>query len=1120
MTLFRSDLGSSPALPPQHSIGLATTSYDFPTTSVQFTQNTTSHCASVNATIVNLVKTRLIPPQATDPQRCAKINQKFQWILAQISALNTTIIEGDEEVIPSCHATLTELQQKLQKLQNQLCNFPLKEKEIEQQNKLLSQAHLECERTKILMENLPNYRRQAQNFEDQLENVTAYENPLLAIEEVEKALRKMHELAELESPALSPFVQETQQIAALAIEGWVIDLVNTATTEFDQLAAWANSEPDNAAVSALLTAFKQALPKKALKEFAKQCKSLGLKETSGDLYEAAESIGNLDDQIRKAKSTSLIYGSLEWTELMAARPSPRPGRIERIFHTLNPEHWSKTTKRVVHCLLLGMQLTPTDLYHNITNHEARKALADTLQKDMIEAVPEQDRERILIEANQLHSSLEEHYISGGPESLMRHKPTSSSDQCSLIEPHFNQVVERFPTLSSEEVQQITNIYIMQSCVRSSLKPHPYAHLSFTEWCQLWIKPEKTADKEVRPIAPGRLLTAETEETPATSSAPKLGGILPAIFGMITSLFSFVRSDDPIPIQTHTSLVHKECEEMRQEIYAALNKIQTMQTIQHQIPDHPQFNSALIAARNQLLAQLGQMPSDDCSLIDLAHFKQQIGNICKEVKSLANHIGQFTDQTCLDFIDLLTKILHQKNLIPLEQMRSGEFTIPADAHPRYSLEKFDLTTESGASHAGRTLAQYASEFTSSSERKQSFNHFDVLDLLEKIYKEGISEDPIGVLKSLVQYLSKALEKEEIYDILEELALATSQQDNHGMDLMLLQLLLTLAPEDRALELAEAVAKKILDALHPISIDYRISKRIEENLLALYGILYSKGRAHEDALSAVKKSIYKLYWNNLSNAYLLLLDMIKNGLNAEIAIPIANEVLFYKNDNFLHCHYGLQIYEALFDRNEGFTAAETLASDLLNARNLSLGHLPSELADADPLFINILSESFNEPSREKISIAKNLFDMLFKRGHGFESANEAIRNASHSKFKNTQRAALGIAESQIRLHHISEDAIHALSHFIDHRDGEIRKDCTQIIRSLLRTEQHAIPFETILKILKDKTQEVLTRLKTRIDQLEPIKRESLIYMNLLFDLKTIRSETEKLKTQLEEASPPPN
>ena len=451
--------------------------------------------------------------QPISPVQITELNQRFAWQAARLNALfNTLYREGETE--HHDHAKLKEIQAELKKLEVEIRGLTPKgsaEHALHRLNELQSKvSEVQTIATQLYDQLRPVLLRFDDAWKDLNACINSPENKGLerlvlgyeaiyhmirAITDYKKTLKSLPE-GPLKEREITEF-ERNMKLVKISMDELSSSMKTSAQEEMNSLKkAWAKQQ--NLEIIRQFNAFANLLGNttKLLEHLEKkpQFNSLFLIDFSAlkvflrNLRNGARGV-----TIQRPPAAPLEYGTQEWYELSQKRKG-EDGFLKRTLQKLDSETWSDRTKDVVYRLLVASQLVTQGMqFWEQIDPKRLNARAETLQRQVKDAVPEKAAEAIDRETAHLGTLLSDQYRS--PELLGALSKKRSPAFKEALQTAKTQFGNTPPT--TEQVLKFINAYRTQEMVRVSPSGNPLKQLSLGEWWNL-LTAEETAESKTAP----------------------------------------------------------------------------------------------------------------------------------------------------------------------------------------------------------------------------------------------------------------------------------------------------------------------------------------------------------------------------------------------------------------------------------------------------------------------------------------------------------------------------------------------------------------------------------------------------------------------------------------------
>ena len=219
------------------------------------------------------------------------------------------------------------------------------------------------------------------------------------------------------------------------------------------------------------------------------------------------------------KFPKLLFGGAEWQERYQARPRKAVGLLDRTLRCFDSENWSSTTKDVVYRLLAAAQLfTHGTLFMNQLNLDTLQRQARGLQRQVIDAVPQEQSDEINKQTAHLGVFLSDKYAT--PHFVSHFGKGRTEAFKNALSQAKAQFGENDP--SATETLTFINAYRTQELIKASPIANPTQSLSTREWWRVF-----SASEDVSGIC------AWNETTPYCDSPPAESGIMAKLANYIS-----------------------------------------------------------------------------------------------------------------------------------------------------------------------------------------------------------------------------------------------------------------------------------------------------------------------------------------------------------------------------------------------------------------------------------------------------------------------------------------------------------------------------------------------------------------------------------------------------------
>lgn len=537
-----------------------------------------------------------------------QINERFKWNTAQIGSLFKAIAKSGGVVTEQDAASIEKIRTELQDVENQL----------EGQDAAIQQIHRatkELDRLDVLRQSLPHFLEIERLLDEEILDVTSHEqSPLCGFVSARKCLEHYETLSRdisYDHP-LAPFLEQIKKGMIECMEEWGEDLVDRAKDELERFKALLITNPKDETGSQLLASLSHQLwqAKKDLEQLSTAARTLGLTEVERSICDATKELAKVYDSIpsKAAKQTASYpaYGSSQWQELLSTCPASKKSWVERL---LKPQDWSDSTKDTVFRLMAVAQLMNQGigLYRELTTDH--RALADALQRDVMEAVPEDVQQHINREVSVLERLLVDKYsaISGSSlQTLTKKYPEIRPTLEHIIKEHGS----KQPTV--DEIRTLCQAYRLQRFIQESPKANPTKQMQWQA-----SSPSEKPPKEIK------LLSGEPLPT-AIATLAKSGALHQRTSPAVGSL-SVDKQRQALKVIQEARILH--------------DQLGTTGTVELE-----PLRELIALSLGALLKSSRKLSRQNLSLTNRADLMQQIDDQCFAIEELEKLIGQEMDKT--------------------------------------------------------------------------------------------------------------------------------------------------------------------------------------------------------------------------------------------------------------------------------------------------------------------------------------------------------------------------------------------------------------------------------------------------------------------------------------------
>ncbi len=591
--------------------------------------------------VQKFLQSSLCAPSASSKELPAlhELDRRYSTLVNRIANLFEDICSNDE-ISEEKMIHLQDIRSNLHYLQGELNQLDLPKMHEAHARQQIEKAETLLDETLVLARYMPEYSAKISAFDDAIETFTEkiYEPyqaaaPLLAITDVKEAVERLDDVWQTvqdvkEHPAvgekMTALFAEDLRNFSWQIEDWVEAVEQSVDQERKVLARLAKGDqPEQAALQ--LQALDAQLRKigAVVGELSSKLKDFSSpenKDSIRDLTSALKDMQKLSHTASKGpvNKNNIEYGGEQWLKLVDQRPKEQVGWLKTLFQNVTQsENWSDTTKRIVHSVFIGMQLSEQAIGFTNKLHSVSKE-ADSLHREALNHIPKEQMEQIDRETAALGTLLSSKFstLKDSPQTLekltKRYPEIRSILQESLKAPQ---------ALSQKDIGTITDAYRLQRTLSVGSVPNPYAHLSLQEWWRLFTTKESSETVTIK-ASPLHLSDVPWNE-PAT--AEKSSGIGSTVIDWIGRLWN-----NPHEAEEQVSASQKLLKE----------EIVKTQKMNHQLVPEPsldELRKEVALLHQELLRTIEHRPADMCPIVELDGWTKQVEEKCYAVQNLERRI---------------------------------------------------------------------------------------------------------------------------------------------------------------------------------------------------------------------------------------------------------------------------------------------------------------------------------------------------------------------------------------------------------------------------------------------------------------------------------------------------
>lgn len=418
-----------------------------------------------------------------------------------------------------------------------------------------------------------------------------------------------------------------------SIENWNGEAIQIFNQEFHSLQEELKSPKSNQSeICQQLTALKRQQESIcSILYAAKDWESAQL--TAEILEDIGKDLENLSKTLPSA-SSQMDYGSEAWQALAAKRSRQQPQSLGFLQKLFMPETWNESTQEKVKTFLGLIQISQQaiSIYQQIEQAKTLEAKAEVMSKleaEQQKQVPSERVEEIVRGGALLGNILTDKYeVLHKNPSLAKTLTKTLPDVESALHDALHLFRDTPPT--REQISAFQQAY--ESRHIHANMPSPFAHISLSEWWNLFTKAEYKGTSREYNVLNAVVPFQAPEYTVVTSEASWQIPWAQKLISNVTSLFAE-------PSKTPSILVMEKRDDGLQQIQDVLEHLEIMEEnlTQDFSSATEGLKSQITLMQSELLKTAKQAPSATCSLVDLAAWTQEVSDKCYAVERLETQI---------------------------------------------------------------------------------------------------------------------------------------------------------------------------------------------------------------------------------------------------------------------------------------------------------------------------------------------------------------------------------------------------------------------------------------------------------------------------------------------------